>query len=153
MKLPQKAKELLESMARTIESLTAQLRRRGVVFDEDDWILKRDMTTTLITLADTDLDGVPDGPDNCQLAANPDQADTDLDLTGNACDGDDDNDLLADHADCAPLDAGQHCTFQASLFPILCKQLAPLGFQRRLHALAADERVPVDVVVKVAGKE
>lgn len=36
MKLPQKAKELLESMARTIESLTAQLRRRGVVFDEDE---------------------------------------------------------------------------------------------------------------------
>jgi hypothetical protein len=28
-------KEMLESMARTIESLLAQLRRRGVVFEDD----------------------------------------------------------------------------------------------------------------------
>ena len=36
MNLSEKAKEMLESMARTIEGLLAQLRRRGVLVDEED---------------------------------------------------------------------------------------------------------------------
>jgi len=37
-------------------------------------------------IADTDLDGVPNGVDNCPATGNPDQADTDGDARGNACD-------------------------------------------------------------------
>lgn len=39
---------------------------------------------------DTDGDGVPDGEDNCRLVANPNQADSNNDGVGNACDGDGD---------------------------------------------------------------
>jgi len=62
--------------------------------------------------ADDDNDGVPDTLiltfggmlqqftpgllDNCQFTVNPTQADNDLDLVGDACDTDDDNDGVAD---------------------------------------------------------
>jgi hypothetical protein len=36
-------------------------------------------------VVDTDGDLIPDSADNCPTVANPDQADTDLDGTGNAC--------------------------------------------------------------------
>ncbi len=52
---------------------------------------------------DGDLDTVPDVSDNCPNVANPDQADADGDRIGNACDGDDDNDGVADGADACPL--------------------------------------------------
>ena len=45
---------------------------------------------------DQDLDGVPDASDNCPLAANPYQTNTDGDAQGDACDTDDDNDGFAD---------------------------------------------------------
>jgi hypothetical protein len=78
-----------------------------VVFDERDWILKRDLSAVTITLPDGDGDGVPDGPDNCPNVANPAQADADLDQIGDACEGDDDGDLLPDEEDCAPSDPTQ----------------------------------------------
>lgn len=71
-------------------------------FDPDNWILKQSATT--ITLADADIDGVPDRNDNCPSTLNPAQTDFDLDLAGDACDLDDDGDFLADLQDCAPLD-------------------------------------------------
>jgi hypothetical protein len=52
---------------------------------------------------DADKDGIPDEEDNCPLAANPEQADTDLDLAGNACDDDDDGDGALDLEDNCPL--------------------------------------------------
>jgi hypothetical protein len=52
---------------------------------------------------DKDGDGVVDLLDNCPGVANPDQLDNDLDMAGNACDPDDDNDQSADWQDCAPL--------------------------------------------------
>ena len=78
-----------------------------IQLDPQDWILKA--SKTKITLADSDVDGVPNRNDNCASTPNPTQADFDLDLAGDACDPDDDNDGLADASDCAPHDlaAGQ----------------------------------------------
>ena len=52
---------------------------------------------------DADGDRVPDAIDNCPLDANPDQANSDGDAEGDACDGDDDNDEVPDGADNCPL--------------------------------------------------
>lgn len=61
--------------------------------DDDDVIEDED---------DTDNDGIPDGDDNCPDVANTDQADTDGDENGNACDDDDDNDGILDDDDNCP---------------------------------------------------
>ena len=42
----------------------------------------------LLSVSDSDLDGVPDGADNCVLTPNGSQNDTDGDNLGNDCDGD-----------------------------------------------------------------
>lgn len=47
-------------------------------------------------IPDTDDDGLHDLEDNCKHEGNADQLDTDLDLVGDACDPDDDNDGLPD---------------------------------------------------------
>jgi hypothetical protein len=54
--------------------------------------------------ADADGDGITDDLDNCPDVANPTQADSDGDGTGDACDADDDNDGVDDGADNCPLD-------------------------------------------------
>jgi len=51
---------------------------------------------------DSDGDGVTDCADNCPLAANADQANTDGDAQGDVCDADDDNDGVLDGADNCP---------------------------------------------------
>jgi Thrombospondin type 3 repeat/Lectin C-type domain len=60
-------------------------------------------------LPDEDGDGITDDEDNCPDTPNPDQADSDGDGVGNACDDDDDNDGVVDDADNCPLapNAGQ----------------------------------------------
>ena len=77
----------------------------GVAFDDENWILKGSVNE--IVLADADDDGVPDRNDNCPWTGNGSQADLDDDALGDACDLDDDGDLLDDGADCAPLDGSQ----------------------------------------------
>ena len=54
---------------------------------------------------DLDGDGVSDGTDNCGLAANPDQQDSDDDGAGNACDFDYNNDGQINDADAALIQA------------------------------------------------
>jgi len=51
---------------------------------------------------DTDRDGIPDAADNCPLAANPDQQDTDQDGIGDVCDSDIDGDGIDNAADNCP---------------------------------------------------
>ncbi|MEL7448065.1 MAG: DUF1028 domain-containing protein [Pseudomonadota bacterium] len=55
---------------------------------------------------DADGDGQPDLLDNCVLAANPEQTDSDADGFGNACDTDVDNDCVTNFADLGLLKAG-----------------------------------------------
>jgi len=64
---------------------------------------------------DADQDGVKDLLDNCPAVPNPNQADTDDDLLGNACDPDDDNDGVLDKADNCPLDVNPD---QADVCPL-----------------------------------
>ena len=52
-----------------------------------------------VELTDTDFDGVTDVTDNCTLAANTDQRDSDNDGHGNVCDFDYTNDCLTNFAD------------------------------------------------------
>ena len=52
---------------------------------------------------DSDGDEIADDEDNCPDVSNPDQADSDDDLLGNACDDDGDNDGVADDDDNCPL--------------------------------------------------
>ncbi len=56
---------------------------------------------------DTDGDGVADDADNCPSVANPDQANSDDDGMGNACDTDDDNDGTPDETDAFPTDPAE----------------------------------------------
>lgn len=51
--------------------------------------------------SDVDADGVVSFLDNCTATANADQADNDADLSGDACDADDDNDTLTDEQETA----------------------------------------------------
>lgn len=54
-------------------------------------------------VADDDGDGAANDLDNCADVSNPDQANSDDDPFGNACDADDDNDQFLDNEDNCPL--------------------------------------------------
>ena len=56
---------------------------------------------------DADGDGVLDASDNCPSISNANQADTDGDGRGNACDPDDDNDGVDDSSDACPTEPGE----------------------------------------------
>jgi len=53
---------------------------------------------------DKDGDGIVDGLDNCPSIFNVGQKDNDMDLLGDLCDPDDDNDMSPDVEDCLPFD-------------------------------------------------
>jgi len=63
------------------------------------------LVATVAWAADGDGDGVEDSADNCLLAANPSQADADMDGFGDACDPDYDNNGIVDEDDLAALTA------------------------------------------------
>ena len=58
----------------------------GVRYDDDNGSNSGSAYVYSLTLPDNDEDGVPDGQDNCPDISNPDQADSDYDTLGNACD-------------------------------------------------------------------
>ena len=60
------------------------------------------VTLTLTVDCDADKDGVPDASDNCLVTANADQANTDDDAVGDACDLDIDGDSLGNTVDGCP---------------------------------------------------
>jgi Thrombospondin type 3 repeat len=70
------------------ETMTVRLRATA----SNGRVLNPSIAATTYTItgtcgpADADADGVPDENDNCPTAANPHQADTDLDGLGDACD-------------------------------------------------------------------
>jgi hypothetical protein len=67
----------------------------------NDGLAIDDLTLTTLQ-GDGDHDGVPDTADNCPAAGNQDQADTDGDGQGDACDLDDDGDGAPDATDNCP---------------------------------------------------
>jgi hypothetical protein len=60
---------------------------------------------SLMTIGDSDDDGIPDPDDNCPDDANPGQENNDGDGEGDVCDDDDDNDGVDDNSDNCPLTA------------------------------------------------
>jgi len=95
-----------------LPSFTAQLNwtyasqsiDSSVSIDSDGDSLKRGVDPDDLSL-ESDGDGVLDATDNCPAISNADQLNTDGDTQGNVCDGDDDNDGVADVTDAFPLDA------------------------------------------------
>ncbi|MFD2725005.1 choice-of-anchor B family protein [Hyunsoonleella rubra] len=57
----------------------------------------------IVSVADTDSDGIAEDIDNCNMIANPNQENNDGDAQGDACDDDDDNDGVDDENDNCPL--------------------------------------------------
>ena len=66
-------------------------------------------TCEVSSIVDLDNDGIPDSFDNCPGTFNPEQLDTDLDGTGDACDLDNDNDGTPDATDPCPWDPLNAC--------------------------------------------
>jgi len=66
-----------------------------------------DVNPALQAIVDLDSDQISDATDNCPSDYNPDQANYDSDLLGDACDPDDDNDFVDDAFDVYPLDANR----------------------------------------------
>jgi surface protein len=69
----------------------------------DETVVSRQMRPITLQFLDTDTDEVLDIIDNCPLVANPDQADLDGDLAGDACDVDIDGDEFLNDGDNCPL--------------------------------------------------
>ena len=62
----------------------------------------RDQVVRIDPIFDIDADGVMDDDDNCPYVANSAQSNYDGDLFGDACDEDDDNDIISDDYDQCP---------------------------------------------------
>ncbi|MHC4444261.1 MAG: thrombospondin type 3 repeat-containing protein [Planctomycetota bacterium] len=63
-----------------------------------------------VSIVDSDGDGIEDTADNCPQVSNADQLDTDGDVSGDACDPDDDNDGILDDGDSSGVAGDNLCT-------------------------------------------
>lgn len=94
------------------------------------------VTVTVNALPDADGDGKPDGADNCPMAGNADQTDTDGDGLGDACDDDKDNNGFDDRV----VVAGGGCSTgsgQGSLGVLLLMAMVIGAGRRRTRRMRA----------------
>jgi hypothetical protein len=73
----------------TADGLVTARQQGSTTIQVANGALSRTVNVTVAeAIPDTDADGVPDAADNCSLAPNPEQCDSDGDGYGNRCDGD-----------------------------------------------------------------
>ena len=77
----------------------------GWFYDGDGDGVRDAFTNTCLGNNTSNFTDNPNGQDNCPEIYNSNQIDTDNDNAGDACDDNDDNDSVADEADCAPTDS------------------------------------------------
>ncbi len=99
---------------------------------------------------DDDNDGVLDVDDNCSLASNADQTDTDMDGEGDACDIDDDNDGILDIDDNCPLVANaDQADFDGDGIGDVCDD--DIDNDGLANAVDSCSETPVGAVIDVSG--
>ena len=90
-----------------IDGITSYCER-GCYYDNPELIyIERAIIQSNVDY-DTDSDGVNNDADNCPNDANPNQEDFDNDTMGDACDDDNDNDLVNNSDDAFPFDVTEH---------------------------------------------
>jgi hypothetical protein len=86
----------VDELYAVLQSTAIDMDVAGFDYKSGHGLVQATLALAALLPPDGDLDGVPDGEDNCPLVANMDQLDYDADGQGDACDADDDNDGLDD---------------------------------------------------------
>ena len=94
------------SVVDSISAMTTGQYGRPVV----DVVIERAIVVSDVSF-DSDSDGINNEADNCPDDANPNQENFDNDTMGDACDDDNDNDLVNDSDDAFPFDVNEQSDF------------------------------------------